>query len=70
MLQAEAKKCEFSEGAKFMKALRGLKVYYFGKLVDKWELWALGYRNAELIKMGLSDNIEVRRRDGINSVIN
>ena len=58
-LLAEAKRVEFSEGAKFMQALRGKKVYYEGKEICKWELWATGYRKAGLLINGYNPKIKI-----------
>ena len=38
-----------SEGAKFIQSLAGFELFYKGKKVDRWELWALGYRSVSNI---------------------
>lgn len=55
----EAEKFQFSEGAKFMIALKWKKCFYKDKAIDKWELWAMGFRNAETLKANIVKNIVV-----------
>jgi hypothetical protein len=46
-IQKEAAKIPYTKGARFMMSLKGLKVFYKGHSIDKWELWALGYRSTD-----------------------